>query len=485
MANKKSTQKETNASEVTAPLNWKEQGSTGLAVFAGQIQDDFLRELRGQEAYKRYDEMRRNSPIVGALLLAIRQAIRGVSWEFQSDHGDDDPRIDFLKEAMDSMSHSWNDHIVEALTMLPFGHSLFEIVYKREGGKIFWKKFAARGQDTVWQWNFDDAGGIEGFTQQAPPSYRHIFLPIEKLILYRTEYNRNNPEGMSILRTAWIPYYYAKHIQQVEAIGIERDLAGLPKIDLPEGADVSSGTSSDLGVAKKMVRNVRNDEQSGVVLPHGWTFELLSTGGQRQFDTNEIVNRYESRILMCALAQFLLLGQEGVGALALSKDQTDFFTMSVNAIADIVASTITAHPIPRLLKLNGFDPDGITLDHTPAGDIDLEFLADFLMKTGAKITWSPDDELWLRQTAGLPERDIDLITADREAENQRKADIAKNFANQGNNNMTAEIAKMLFGSDPPDLDKRDQHETEWAETMGKYLDGLRKRLKAEARKLRQ
>jgi hypothetical protein len=404
---------------------YKEQGKTGLVEFSGQIQDDFLRELRGKEAYKRYDEMRRNSPIVGALLLANEQAIRKVSWEFHCEEDEEDPRIELLEEAMANMSLSWNDHIIEALTMLPFGFSAFEIVYERKDGKILWRKFSPRGQDTVYQWKFDDSQGIEGFTQMSPPTYATTFLPIEKLLIYKTRVERGNPEGRSILRTAWIPYYYAKHIQQIEAIGVERDLAGMPVIKLPSGADVSESDASDLGKAQKIVRNVRNDEQAGITLPFGWEFELASTGGSRQFDTDAIIRRYEKNILLSTLAQFLMLGQDGAGSLALSKDQTDFFTMSVNAIADIIAETFTKYAIPRLLKLNGYDATGIKLEHTPAGDADVVGMADILQKVGGMITWSGEDELWLRQLIGLPERDPMELDAARQEQNTQKAAAAQ------------------------------------------------------------
>jgi ribosomal protein L12E/L44/L45/RPP1/RPP2 len=436
-----------------AKANYTEQGSSGLVTFSGIIQDEFLRELRGKEGYKRFDEMRRNSPIIGALLLANELAIRKVSWNFESaedeakkkqaeqakkDKVDEDeyaaepltrdPRIELLEASRDNMSTSWNDFITEALTMLPFGYSLFEVCYERVESAILWRKFAPRGQDTIYRWNLDETGGLAGVIQQAAPKYQTIDLPIEKLLLFRTRVERGNPEGRSILRTAWIPYYYAKHIQQVEAIGIERDLAGLPKIMLPQGADTSDTDASDYGVARKLVRNVRNDEQAGLVLPYGWEFELVSTGGSRQFDTDKIVRRYESRMLMSALAQFIMLGQDGVGSLALSKDMSDFFTMAVNAVADIISETFTKYAIPRLLSLNGYDAEGISLTHTPAGDVDTGAIADFLQKVGGYVTWDAADELWLRQLIGLPEKDVEELQAQRDEADAAKAEAARAIA---------------------------------------------------------
>ncbi|RPI55955.1 MAG: hypothetical protein EHM56_04845 [Chloroflexi bacterium] len=408
----------------------KEIGYTGLKAFHGVVQEEFLTELRGNEAYKRYNEMRLNSGVVGGMLLAIEQSIRGVDWQFVSDLGEDDERLAFLDAALAGMDHSWNDHIIEALTMLPFGYSFFEIVYRPGGqpgdgpelaGRIAWKKLAIRGQDTLFRWELDETGAILGMWQCGAPSYKLVLIPAEKSLHYRTRVEKNNPEGRSILRTAWVHYYYAKNVQQIEAIGIERDLAGLPVITLPENADTNADDeNSDAGKAAEIVRNIRRDEQEGIVLPNGWTLVLLSTGGSRQFDTDGIIHRYESRILMSALAQFLTLGQSSVGTQALSVDMTEFFTMATNAVADVISETFTKYAIPRLLRLNGMDFTGLRLEHSPAGDIDLSVLADFLQKVGDKVTWLPTDESWLRSVARLPEADPEEIAEERE----RKAEQA-------------------------------------------------------------
>ena len=448
--------------------NAKEIGYTGLAEWSGMISEDFLRELRGKQGYKRYNEMRLNSPVVGAMLLAIEQSIRTVSWNYVSELGPEDPRIEFLEDSLKGMSNSWNDHISEALTMLPFGYAPFEIIYHRVNGKLTWRKFAIRGQDTIFRWLLEDNGGLEGFIQQGAPKYQMVTIPIEKTVLYRTRVEKNNPEGRSILRTAWVPYYYAKNIMQVEAIGIERDLAGLPVITLPEGADTDENdANSDYSKAAKLVRNVRNDEQAGIVLPSpDWTFELASTGGTRSFDTDKVVRRYESRILMSALAQFLILGQDSVGTQALSTDMTDFWGMAVNATADVIAETHNKFAVKRLLALNGLDPDGVKIEHTPAGDTNLTELGDFFQKVGNKITWLPSDEQWLRGVANLPDADADMIVEERERKAVQQAFIP--FS-----------ADYFVSDNAPDDDERRLEERRMERLVKIYMNQERKRILKE------
>lgn len=57
----------------------------------------------------------------------------------------------------------------------------------------------------------------------AAPNYEVVPIPIEKLLIYRTRMERGNPEGRSLLRPAWIFYYYTKNLQQIEAIGFEHE----------------------------------------------------------------------------------------------------------------------------------------------------------------------------------------------------------------------------------------------------------------------
>lgn len=59
-------------------------------------------------------------------------------------------------------------------------------------------------------------------------------IPMSKAMLFRTESVKDNPEGRSILRNAYRSWYFKRRIQEIEAIGIERDLAGLPVIHAPE-----------------------------------------------------------------------------------------------------------------------------------------------------------------------------------------------------------------------------------------------------------
>ena len=362
-----------------------ELGVSGLTQYSGVVHEEFLKDLQGQKGIEKYKEMWLNSPIAGAMVRAISMLTRQVGWSLEATEEEDavaKANKEFVEEAWEDTSTSPEDFLAEAVQgVIVFGWQYNEIVYKvREGivpnqpgasskftdGKIGWRKFASRSQDTLLRWIFDRTGGVRGMAQLAPPNFNEVIIPIEKALLFRHEMYKNNPEGLSMLRNSYRPWYFAKKIEEIEGIGIERDMAGLPVIEHP--AELSHPSASDEQKAvyqtlKKLVRNIKRDEQMGVTLPQDYDdnsnpmykLHLLTTGGRRQIDTGQVLNRYYAQIAMTLLADWLVLGHEGTGSFALSSDKTEMFAISLGSILDSVACVINRHAIPRLLRLNGMD----------------------------------------------------------------------------------------------------------------------------------
>jgi hypothetical protein len=265
---------------------WPEIGTSGLKRSGGLITEEFLPELRGPRAMRVYREMRDNSAVVGACLGAIEMLIRQVSWTVEpvSQEGEDVQRAEFVETCLHDMSSTWAETLGEILTMLPYGFAYHEVVFKRRmgdqndpskrsrhsDGLVGWRKIPLRGQDTLLDWVIDEAGGIQAMRQQSAPDYRVREIPIGKALLFRAKSEKNNPEGRSILRNAWFSWYYAKRIAEIEGIGIERDLAGLPIAYIPAECmlpDATSAQKATKAAVEEIVTNIRRDEQEGVVFP--------------------------------------------------------------------------------------------------------------------------------------------------------------------------------------------------------------------------
>lgn len=413
----------------------KEIGRVGQRRYGGIFYEEFLSELRGRKGAEVFTEMSNNDETIGAILFAIEMLVRQASWNVEpgGSTAKDREAAEFVKSCMDDMQQTWIDTISEILSFLTYGWSFHEIVYKRRMGRtkdnrtsskyddglIGWMKLPIRSQETLYQWEYDDQDNLIGMTQMPPPDFGLITIPMNKAMLFRTRSRKDNPEGRSILRTAYRSWYFKRRIQEIEGIGIERDLAGLPVITTPEGMDIWDKDDEDMNAIRTgleaMVKNIRRDSTEGLVLPFGYTFELTSTGGSRQFDTNSIIERYDTKISQTVLADFIQLGHESVGSFALSSDKTNLFSMAICAFLDIICQTFNSQGIPALIDINGDHFAGVTdyprLTHGDIEDVDLATMATYIKDMTSIGVIIPDESLedYVRQLGKLPKRTTDTV----------------------------------------------------------------------------
>jgi hypothetical protein len=415
-------------------------GATGLRRFSNRVYEEFLPELSGDRGRRVIAEMVSQDSTTGASLFAVEMLMRQVDWKINP--ADDTPEAqevaEFFDTILNDMSQTWEETLSEIMSFLAYGWAYFEIVYKIRGGdgddptrrsrysdgRIGWRKIAIRSQDTLYHWEFDEEGGTQGMWQLAPPFYIPTMIPIDKALLFRTKSRKASPEGISVLRTAYRSWFFKKRIENFEAIGVERDLAGLPVIGVPPRILNPQASASDASLRedlKKLVTSIKRDEQEGVIFPRSFdengnlefTLELLSSGGSRQFDTSAIIMRYAAAQAMQLLADFILIGHEQVGSFALSSNKTKLFAVALGAWLDIVAGTITEHGFTRLMQLNGLDPSlRPTLGHGDVESTDLEVLGAYIKNlagAGMAIFPNKDAERYLLQQANIPvpESDVD------------------------------------------------------------------------------
>ena len=105
------------------------------------------------------------------------------------------------------------------MSFLTFGWAYFETLYKlRKGltgkkdtnsrfddGKIGWRGFALRSQDSLDHWQIAEDGTIEGLHQWDIASGKRAFIPIGKALLFRTRTHKKNPEGRALTLDTPIP----------------------------------------------------------------------------------------------------------------------------------------------------------------------------------------------------------------------------------------------------------------------------------------
>lgn len=419
------------------PLN--ELGQTGLRALSGYVQDEPLPALQGIKGVKVWREMSDSDPIVGSLLFIIKQQIRKIDIQVEpANLKKGHPKaqlaeqmVEWVQGVLDDMSTPMTDVKTEAATMLEYGFAPMEFVLKwrhgRQGerpskhddGMLGIHKISLRAQETIDRWELADNGDIKGLWQ-TPPNGQQRFIPIEKLLLFRTTSVKNNPEGRSILRNAYRPWLMKKTIERVEGIGIERDIAGLPIVRIPMDIikahlDGDPNATRIFNSYQKLVTNVRRDQKEGVILPSDmddagkgrlYEFELLASPSRRSIDTSAPINRYAQEIAQSALMDFVLLGHGARGTQALATTKVDIFLDSIQGYVDTIAATLQ-RILDVLWEVNNLDHEvmpRLVADNTR--QVDPERLAQLitsLVGAGLPIFPDPVTEDWVRKRVGLPE----------------------------------------------------------------------------------
>lgn len=476
-------------------------GATGLKQYGGYIREEFLPELTGPRWYRIVSEMSVQDATIAGILFAIQMMMRQVPFSvrpFSEDKADQDAAA-LVEECLHDMRESWPMTLSEILSFLPWGWAAMEKIYKVRGGevrradgmpdklrsskyddgKIGWASWSIRGQDSLLHWNFDDeTGEAISFVQMPAPDYRPRTVPLSKCMLFRSSTRKNNPEGVSVLRGAYRSWYFKKRMENLEGIGVERDLAGLPVALVPgrlmNTLERTADEAATFEAIKQIVTNIRRDEQEGVVWPNDrdesgnpyYELKLLTTGGTRQFDVGKIVERYDSRIAMSVLADFILIGHQQVGSYSLVSSKTTLFATALGAWLDAICTEINSH-IPELLRLNGMDPTRPPhLAHGDVERVDLEALGPYLKNlqdawTGGMFDAPGGDRLWrhLLDQAGLPtpteqeaQAAIEQEAARKEEERKRQEDAEQRMEQlqqQPDDDAEDEPAQASEGVVPP------------------------------------
>lgn len=180
---------------------------------------------------------------------------------------------------------------------------------------------------------------------------------------------------------------------------------------------------------KKIVTNVRIDEQMGAILPSNtyfdadgkpssvpmYDFKLVTpNGGKANVDGDKSIERYKLDIMTSVLADFLSMGHTARGTQSLAETKVDLFFQAIEGWLNSNADVLNDYLLPRIWRLNGLNYDTMPRFQPDMPQrVDLDGLSNFVLRmsqSGARLF--PDDEVenYLRSAAGLPD-----ISEDSEA----------------------------------------------------------------------
>jgi hypothetical protein len=288
--------------------------------------------------------------------------------------------------------------------MLPFGYSYFEQVYRIDDQlRARLRKLGPRLPKTIEDVEVASDGGLISIQQySAMTATRVAPIPVSRLVCYVYEKEGGNWLGTSLLRPAYKHWLIKDRLLRVQAQTIERNGMGIPLYIGQEGA---SGGDLDAGLV--MAQAWRAGEAAGSSIPHGANLLLRGVEGDLP-DAMPAIRYHDEQIARAVLAHFLNLGTQ-TGSWALGTTFADFFTLSLQTLAQQVADTATQHIVEDLVDLN-WGPDEpaprVVFDEIGSRQAATAQAIKVLVDAGVIF---PDEflEETVRQQFGLPPKDDD------------------------------------------------------------------------------
>lgn len=390
-----------------------ELGQSGTLIQNGIIyNEEYNRNLVGMAGNHKYEIMRRSDSTVRSTLQVCKLPVLSTTWGIKPAALPDgtitkeaQEKADFINRELFDRNINWHSFMKQALTMLDFGHSVFEKVFEVtefEGKmRIGLKKLASRKQISIYAWETRDQK--PGITQLSDGKFFDI--PREKLIVFTFDQEGDNYEGTSLLRYVYKDWDIKDKLTLVNAMALEKLGVGVPVVSVKTG---QTANPTDEQNAIDALMNMRANNRSYMKIPESMMVEMLDLKGNTTKDIIPTLSYHDSRIMKSILAGFLELGgASGSGSQALSKDLSSLFMKSEESIAKDLVWTITQDLIKQICDLNYADmSEGYPrLDYGQIADDDTVALATAIqgLMTSGAITRTIETEDHLRSIYRLPE----------------------------------------------------------------------------------
>ena len=391
----------------TGTLVSPSSGGTGTQILT---EDDYNQDLTGIKLYDEIDRMRRSDSQIKAALSVIKLPLMSSDWHIEPASKDEiDVRIAQWVEdhLIDGLVHAWDFNLRHMLLHLDMGVMPFELVWEVLDDPDFNRPLltlvdlAPRMPRTIIEWQLDDQGRLTGVKQQVQSS--DITIPADKLIVFVNEQEGANFRGISILRAARKDWLLKERAQKTNAIALEKRSAGVDVGTLQDGAAHNSSTKK--AAAEAALMGVRVHERGYLLETDDFKYRVEGITGSI-LDPLPTIQYHDLMILRGVLAEFLAMGGDGSGSLAMHRDKSSFFLMALGGMAKAITGPINRDLIPRMVKANFPEATSMPLlVHSRLDRRDIEGLAEALSKLipiGA-IGSDPGIESELRDLLELPE----------------------------------------------------------------------------------
>ena len=369
------------AKPIRSPLTYSQAvtqiGTMGIKRVGPVVREEYLTQLQGARGRAKFHEMY-NHDVPRRAINAVKLLMLQATWSAEGAEGPDaEAATEFLESCKDDMDQTWYRYLDDIITGTSvYGASVYQLMLKRrlgpsqtdptkrsqyDDGLWGWRSFSPRGQETWDGWVWDEETGeaiaLIQNDQWDTTGPGRVEIPLNQCLHFIFGGRLGDPNGESLLRSAYAPYYGLKHADTWVGILIER-MGGVPVFSTTaeSGINIFDDSDADMAALRAYLENAvtafRIDEQMGVVAPAGIDFDLLAPAVKVE-DVLSYIGLCSWRILGSVLAQFLELGQAPKGSYGKSQSDKEFFMMAEEALlGHAIAEVIHRQATEPLFAMN-------------------------------------------------------------------------------------------------------------------------------------
>lgn len=394
------------------------KGASGTPNIGGYIiGEDYNRKLDGLAAIKVYDEMRRSSAQVKASLTVIKQPLASGTWRVNPPENGT-PEDTAIAEACQRalmgkgmMVDSWASVLANLHLRFDFGVAVAEKIWALDPSfkvgdtmqaVIRPTRLAPRLPQTFDRFTIDADGQLQELVQRTIKADQYQTIPIPAADLVVSVHDKEGDQwwGRSVLRSAYMHWYYVVQAYHIDGVRLDRHGVGTPTAELSEG---HQATPKELEKIEKILKAMRSHERGYLITPVGVKFRILTpegTGRGGAADLMQSVEHHTSMIARNVLAGFM--ASETKEALGSNRTRTlaDIFLAVIESVALDTCADLNRSVIWPICDLN-FAMAGREYPSLIASDLsafDVKGLSDALnqLHQGKFITPTDDIEDVLR-----------------------------------------------------------------------------------------
>jgi hypothetical protein len=308
-----------------------EIGDASVSYVAGTgklrrlLDTEYLWDLRGQAAYRAYDQMRFSDPKVAGLRFAQNLPLLRASVTIEPSDGDDKDAVakaELVKRLLID-EFPWRSFLADTTLALDYGFAAFEIVWRIEGGEAKFR-LSLRPASSIAADDIYLKDGAVDHVVQRPVGGGSFEIPGDRLLWFSYNKEGDDFRGHAMLRPMYKPWRLKQEIELQLAVLIGK-MGGVPVFTQhtaldQETQDMLDEAGQSFGIAAgAFVRK-----------PADVDLELLSSNVSVD-QVLESVKYWDTQLTAVAQAQVLDLGINQAGSRAMGSTMLDMFGDSIQS----------------------------------------------------------------------------------------------------------------------------------------------------------